>query len=141
MYESPSIPVMKKPVSSMEVGPNGNNLAASATSRHPVDDLQRRVRLQGLTGSSNGNPFQNLEHVRRMYGSGLAMRLATGQKLAVEQDRSAPAGLPSSGLYREIVTGQDVQLDFTDFLSLPEFQPEITKENPHKYMEQHLGMM
>jgi len=139
---APSIPVVKKPVSSLEIGPNGNNLASSAASRHPVDDMQRRIRQAGMTGSSQGNPFQNLEHVRRMYGSGLALRLATEQKLAAEQDRDARAsGLPTSGLYRDIVSGRDVQIDFADFLSLPEYRPDLPKANPHKAMEHQLGMM
>jgi hypothetical protein len=43
------IPVMNKPVNMMEVGPNGNNLAASAMRRHPVEELQQR---QGTYGSS-----------------------------------------------------------------------------------------
>lgn len=36
------LPVMKKPVNMMEAGPNGNNLQAQASQRHPVDDMQRR---------------------------------------------------------------------------------------------------
>lgn len=149
MYEdTPTIPVIKKPTSSMDVGPNGTNLASAAACRHPVDDLQRRTAaVSGAGGAaaasaSSSNPFHNLEHVRRMYGSGLAMRLATEQKLAYEQDCHArAAGLPSSNLYREVVTGSDVELDFKDFLSLPEYRPDVTKENPHKVMEHQLGMM
>ena len=36
------IPVMNKPVNTMEVGANGNNLAVSAMRRHPVEELQQR---------------------------------------------------------------------------------------------------
>lgn len=130
MDETTRIPIVTKPASMMEVGPNGNNLASVAASRHPVDDLQRKLDV---------NPFQNLEYVRHVYGSGLAMRLATEQKVALEQERGA-AGLPSSGLYRDIVTGNDVKLDFADFLSLPEYRPDVATISPHATMERRLGM-
>ena len=127
---NPRIPVMKKPASLMEVGPNGNDLASQAVARHPVDDLQRHL---------VANPFQNMEYVRSVYGSGLAMRLATEQKIAMEQER-AGTNLPSANMYREICSGQDVQLDFGDFLSLPEYRPDAKKVNHHRIMESQLGM-
>ena len=37
-----AIPVMRKPVDMMEVGPNGNNLQATAMAKHPVDEVQQR---------------------------------------------------------------------------------------------------
>lgn len=36
------IPVMNKPVDTMEVGANGNNLAMAALRQHPIDVLQQR---------------------------------------------------------------------------------------------------
>ena len=36
------IPVMNKPVDTMEVGANGNNLAMTALRQHPIDVLQQR---------------------------------------------------------------------------------------------------
>lgn len=36
------IPVMNKPVDTMEVGANGNNLAMAAMRQHPIDVLQQR---------------------------------------------------------------------------------------------------
>jgi hypothetical protein len=39
---NPSIPVMNQPVNMMDVGANGNNLAAAAMQRHPVEVLQQR---------------------------------------------------------------------------------------------------
>lgn len=131
MEDIASIPLMNKPANLMELGPNGNNLAAAAQSAHPVDAMQRR---------SVGSKTSHLEHVRHVYGSGLAMVLATEQKIAIQQERMAH-GLPSSNLYRDIVSGTDVQLDFSDFLTLPENQPGLPKENPHKVMEYQLGMM
>lgn len=85
--------------------------------------------------------FEGLEFVRHVYGSGLAMRLATEQKIAREQDILARApGLESSNLYGEIVSGQDTNIQFSDFLSLPEYRPSVPKENPHSVMERRLGM-
>ena len=123
------IPEMQQPASLMETGLNGHNLAAAATARHPVDNLQR---------ARQSNPFESLEYVRSVYGSGLAMRLATEQKIAAQQDDVTP--LAGTNLYREIVSGQDVQLEFGDFLSLPEHRPDMTKETPHAFMERKLGM-
>ena len=131
MEDITSIPVMSKPANLMEVGPNGNNLAAAARAAHPVDEMQRRAAYSTAS---------HLEHVRHVYGSGLAMILATEQKVAMQQERMAH-GLPSSHLYRDIVSGTDVQLDFSDFMTLPEYQPDLPKENPHKFMERQLGMM
>lgn len=133
----PKIPIMSKPSNLMELGPNGNNLATAAASRHPIDEMQRRSR--GLQ-----HP-RNLQDVRRIYGPGLAMVLATEQKIARQQEEMM-AGLPHAfsatggKLYGEIVSGQDVQLDFGDFLSLPEHRPDLP-QNPHKLMERQLGMM
>lgn len=129
MDDMPRIPEMHQPASLMERGLNSNNLAAHATARHPVDDMQRRRQT---------NPFESLEYVRHVYGSGLAMRLATEQKIANQFDDLTP--LATTNLYREIVTGTDMQLDFGDFLSLPEHRPDMVKETPHAFMERKLGM-
>lgn len=126
--EIAGIPVMQKPASLMEVGPNGNNLAAAAASQHPVDHLQQRM-VQ----------HNSIEYASHMYGSGLAMRLATEQRLAADFNRGA-MGLPQSNMYRDIVTGNDTKLDFADFLSLPEYRPDVSKANPHAVMEHQLRM-
>lgn len=130
MTDNLRIPEMSQPASLMEVGVNGHNLAAQAAARHPVDDLQRRHQQE--------TP-QSLAYVRSVYGAGLAMRLATEQKIAAQQEDLTPLS-GNHNLYREIVTGQDVQLGFEDFLSLPEHRPELTKETPHTFMERKLGM-
>lgn len=86
-------------------------------------------------------PFGNLEFVRHVYGSGLAMRLATEQKIAREQQIMARApGFDSSNVFGEIVSGKDTTIDFQDFLSLPENRPTDPLENPHLVMERTLGM-
>jgi len=125
----PSIPA--QPEHKFEDGPNSNNFAATAVGRHPVDDLQRTI---------NENPFQNLEYVRHVYGSALAMRLATEQKIAGEQHIPGSVPIARANLYKEVVSGQDVQLDFSDFLSLPQNCPDAVEKMPHSVMEAHLGM-
>lgn len=89
-----------------------------------------------------GNTFgNNLNFVRSVYGSGLAMRLATEQKIAREQNLEARApGLESSNLFGEIVSGRDTTIDFADYLSLPQNRPMVVKENPHAVIEHRLGM-
>ena len=85
------------------------------------------------------SPFCNLEFVRHVYGSGLAMRLATEQKIAREQDMAARApGLESSNLFEEIVSGRDTTIDFSDFLALPQHRPSAPMENPHVLTERRL---
>lgn len=140
MSNSDSIPLLKQPVSMMETGPNGSNLASAATARHPVDILQRQT--VGM------HPYRNIGFARHVYGSGLAMVLATEQKIANEErQQNRIIGLHRGGsiasnnsVYGDIVTGQDVNLEFTDYLSMPEYQPDLPKQNPHTAMERALGM-
>jgi hypothetical protein len=42
MSTETGIPLMNKPVDSMQVGANGNNLATAAMRRHPIEELQQR---------------------------------------------------------------------------------------------------
>lgn len=124
---------MNAPVNMMESGPNGNNLAASTSQRHPVDDLQRRSSL-----------YDDLEDVRRIYGSGLAMRLATERQMASNVGGRLPgmesAFIDSSNVMMETVMGTDTKLDFGDVLSRPENRPAAKATNPHKAMEHKLGL-
>jgi len=145
--EAAGIPLVRKQIPALE-GANSLNLAAAARSSHPVDDLQRR--RSGATANTRGggvpsDPFRDLQHVRRMYGSALAMRLATERKIADEQERMALplGGGGGSTLYREIVTGTDTHFEFEDYLGRPELRPEIgggAQNNPHSVMERQLGM-
>merc|ERR1712232_534583 len=124
---------MYKPFNAMENGANGTNLESLNRQRHPVDIMQRKEAT---------NPFKDLEHVRHVYGSGLAMRLATEQKIAREQEVLARGpGLPTSNLYRDIVTGTDTTIGFEDFLSFPETRPTVPMgtDNPHRVLERQMG--
>jgi len=129
---TPTIPMMDRPLSMMEVGPNGNNLAARAQARHPIDEMQRATSAPGK--------FQDLAFVRHVYGSGLAMRLATEQKIAAQEMMSTAPGIRSAGLYGDIVTGNDTKFTFRDYLSLPEYRPDVKKQNLHVALERQLGM-
>lgn len=132
--DTPQIPVLNQPVSMMEAGPNGNNLAAAASARHPVDHFQQ------VTTQAPGQ-HRDLSFARHVYGTGLAMQLAFEQKMAGREQisRTAP-GIPSAGLYGDVVTGNDTSIDFRDYLTLPENQPELRKDSPHIDMERQLGM-
>jgi hypothetical protein len=121
---TPTVPLMDKPFSLMEVGPNGDNLAAASAARHPVDEMQRATRTQ------------DLDFVRHVYGSGLAMRLATEEKFAMQEQRASMRR--SAGIYGDIVSGRDTKLDFCDMMSRP--RPGVAKPNPHVVMERQLGM-
>lgn len=134
-----SIPVMDRTekLNLWQQGPNANHLEAQAKSRHPIDDLQRNQQ----------DPF-DLNHVRSVYGSGLAMRLATERNWIREHSTRLP-GLPQSHALADTLMGRDVELDFGDFLSLPQNAPfegdgythhPSTNSIPHTAMERQLGL-
>lgn len=130
---NPSVPVMENPGNTMmEAGPNGINLAAAAQARHPIDVMQR-----------NPNRYQDLEFVRHVYGSGLAMHLATEQRMAA-QHALVPGRRSlrptAASMISEIYSGRDTRLDFEDVLGKPENRPELPRPNLHLAMERQLGL-
>ncbi|KAL7437439.1 hypothetical protein ACHAXH_007655 [Discostella pseudostelligera] len=140
-----SIPVMRKPVDLLSNGLNSNNLASAAVQRHPIDRMQR---------ASTGQSPLDLDAIRRLYGSGLAMRLATERQMALQVGGRLP-GLdahPDSRAMYETLTGDDVTLDFGDYLNLSKNRPEVSlngvgvsaalggEEVPHAAMESRLGL-
>eukprot|EP00538_Stauroneis_constricta_P013821 CAMPEP_0119547706 /NCGR_PEP_ID=MMETSP1352-20130426/1767_1 /TAXON_ID=265584 /ORGANISM="Stauroneis constricta, Strain CCMP1120" /LENGTH=136 /DNA_ID=CAMNT_0007592709 /DNA_START=117 /DNA_END=527 /DNA_ORIENTATION=- len=131
------IPVMNKPANLMENGPNGDNLEQMAMIRHPVQEMQR----QRVTNRNSFLGTIGEQEVRRLYGSGLAMRLATERKMGMEQGTRGVVGLPSSGLMADILSGDDTKINFEDFLGLPDNRPtQARADNPHSAMERKLGM-
>lgn len=140
MNSEHGIPVMKKPVDSMEVGVNGNSLAMAAMRRHPIDELQQRQ----ATSKSSFMGTKEEEEVRRLYGSGFAMKLATERRLASQMTvGSIGGGIPSSNnVMGDIISGRDMHIGFEDTLGLPEYRPVMNKthEDPHMVMERKLGM-
>ena len=140
---SSSIPVMRAPADVLSKGPNGANLAASARRTHPVDRMQR------VSGSSN--PL-DLDAIRRLYGSALAMRLATERRLASQVGGRLPGmdAAPDSHAMLDALTGDDLTIDFGDVLNLSENRPEdtlrraaggpVVEAGPHGAMEAKLGL-
>ncbi len=84
------------------------------------------------------------EEVRRLYGSGFAMKLTTERRMANALGmNSIGGGIPSStNLMNDILTGRDQTIGFDDTLGLPEYRPLFnkTQEDPHLAMERQLGM-
>mmetsp|Transcript_5386 Transcript_5386/g.7398 ORF Transcript_5386/g.7398 Transcript_5386/m.7398 type:complete len:149 (-) Transcript_5386:83-529(-) len=114
-----SIPVMRKPTNYMAAGPNGDNLASSAMQMHPIDRMQRSG------GSSSGF---DLDSIRRLYGSGLAMRLATERHNASNVGGRLPGmdATQNSNAMIDTITGDDMTINFEDFLFVPGDRPEST---------------
>ncbi|CAJ1970145.1 unnamed protein product [Cylindrotheca closterium] len=138
MMSDSSIPVMNKPADVMSAGVNSNNLQTTARQRHPVDQLQRQQAYQKATFFGTTEE----EEVRRIYGAGMAMQLATERRMALEMGGRGVAGLPSSNMMFEILSGNDMKLGFEDTLNLPDYRPIFSKsqEDPHAAMERKLGM-
>eukprot|EP00540_Astrosyne_radiata_P022369 CAMPEP_0116864862 /NCGR_PEP_ID=MMETSP0418-20121206/25061_1 /TAXON_ID=1158023 /ORGANISM="Astrosyne radiata, Strain 13vi08-1A" /LENGTH=133 /DNA_ID=CAMNT_0004500137 /DNA_START=145 /DNA_END=546 /DNA_ORIENTATION=+ len=132
---SRAIPVMTKPVNYMEVGPNGNNLAAAAVKRHPVDTLQQQQQQQS---------HEDFEQVRLVYGSGLAMRLATERQLGRQLGGRLPgmegAYGERSNVMLETLMGTDTTLSFEDYMMRPEDQPVASVPDPHTAMARKLNL-
>ncbi len=84
------------------------------------------------------------EEVRRLYGSGFAMKLATERRIANQMTvGSIGGGIPSSNnVMADILSGRDMEIGFEDTLGLPELRPTINRmhEDPHMMMERKLGM-
>jgi hypothetical protein len=117
--DEPRIPVLTKPMSVLATGLNANHLASAAASKHPVQGLQQR----------DLNPYRDLAHIRHVYGSALAMTLATERTVAARQHEQLRAyrgggGAAGASLYGEIVTGTDVDLQFEDYLGAPQDRPD-----------------
>lgn len=141
-----TIPVMRAPAHLMSCGPNGTNLAARAKQPHPVDQMQRAATAGGAS------PL-DLDAIRRLYGSGLTMRLATERRMAASVGGRLP-GLdanPDSRAMLDTLTGEDMTIDFGDFLNRAENRPvvdasfkmgngPVAEAGPHAAMEARLGL-
>uniref|UniRef100_A0A7S2S6V2 Proteasome maturation protein n=1 Tax=Eucampia antarctica TaxID=49252 RepID=A0A7S2S6V2_9STRA len=138
--DSSSIPMMKSPADIMSCGPNGNNLAATAVRSHPIDRMQRVAAVSGGTAL-------DLDAIRRLYGSALAMRLTTERSLASSVGGRLPGmeAHPDSNAMLDALTGNDLSLQFEDFLNIPQHQPDnntsrVMETGPHAVMEARLAL-
>lgn len=122
------------PNSMVDVGPNSNNLASQSLARHPVDEMQQ---------TQQTNHFDDLDDVRRMYGSGLAMRLATERQMALNVGGRLP-GLDAVGgqsnIMFETLMGTDTKIEFRDYMGRSEDMPTAVVKNLHSAMETKLGL-
>jgi len=95
----------------------------------------------------------DLDAVRRLYGSALAMRLSTERRLASGVGGRLPGmdAAPESHAMLDALTGDDLTLDFGDYLNLPEHRPDdalgkragngpVVDAGPHAAMEARLGL-
>ena len=99
------------------------------------------------TNSATESPL-DLDAIRRLYGSGLAMRRTTERQMALKVGRRLP-GLdahPDSRAMYETLTGDDMSIGFGDFLNVKKNRPEAgdfggyANEIPHTAMERRLGL-
>lgn len=137
---SSSIPVMSGPNDLMRNGLNSDNFAASAVQNHPVDRMQ-----QGQDSNS-----LDIDAIRRLYGSALAMRLTTERQNASQVGGRLPGmdAHPNSNAMYETLTGDDVTLDFKDYLNTKIDRPTSSfgvgssheKVAVHAVMEAKLGL-
>lgn len=84
-----------------------NSLENQFNASHPVAAIQK--------GDAESQFFRKLKTVRSMYGSGLAMRLATDR--AVLSRKRRLHGLASSSVLLDTVTGDDTTISFEDVLN------------------------
>lgn len=144
----PRIPILSQPMAVLVPGGTGgglnsNRLSSVALAPHPVAHLQSSTALE----NKHNNPYRDLTHVRQVYGSALAMRLATERQVAREQAmqgryylQASSSGGGGGALYGEICSGTDVQLHFEDVLGRPDDRPDLPSVNPHAVLERQLNM-
>lgn len=130
MDVTPKIPIVTQQNAAVESDVNTGHLAIAAAERHPVDRMQRSG------ANSNTNPYQNLQFVRSVYGSALAMEMAAERQMV--QKEKAMGMHKIGGLYQDLVLGTDAQLQFADFMSLPDHRSELPKSVLHPAMERQL---
>lgn len=126
--DSPKIPIITTHDSALHADVNCGNLSVAVAERHPIDVLQR--------SGSVTNPYQDLNFVRSIYGSGLAMEMAAERQIAFREKAMGMSQI--GGLFEDIVLGSDTKLLVTDFMSLPENRPELPKSVFHVSLERHL---
>mmetsp|Transcript_28399 Transcript_28399/g.41796 ORF Transcript_28399/g.41796 Transcript_28399/m.41796 type:complete len:146 (-) Transcript_28399:140-577(-) len=125
-------------------GPNSSNLSAQTKQAHPIDHLQQVTAANKQHGGSHD---LDLDAVRRLYGSGLAMTLATERKLAAHAGGRLPGleAAPNSNAMLDAVTGNDLEFGFDDVLNLRENSPYEVNANQmyhsvHARMEAKFGL-
>ena len=131
---TPKIPIYTNQDIALEADVNTGNYAIAVAERNPVDVLQQRAR--GNAASATMNPYQEINFVRSIYGSGLAMEMAAERQF-VQQERNM--GMHKIGnMYEDIVLGNDATIQYSDFMSLPDHRIELPKSVFHVSMDRQL---
>ena len=100
-----SLPFYSGPADHLRYG--FRSLQAEHNESHPVERMQN--------SSHDSEWAVKLDSIRRMYGSALAMRMATERKLCSRPHRLP--GLKSSTIHFDVVSGEDQSITFSDFLN------------------------
>ncbi|KAJ1424405.1 proteasome maturation factor UMP1 [Ochromonadaceae sp. CCMP2298] len=127
--EQSGLPIYSGPVDTLRQGLN--SLESAHASKHPLHSLQ--------SSKNNVAWASKLDTVRRMYGSHMAMTLATEREI-FSRMRRLP-GLETSNVGLETVMGVGESIDFPDFLNVPVNRPETPKFQVHSQMEVKLGIL
>jgi Proteasome maturation factor UMP1 len=131
MDVTPKIPIVTQQNAAVESDVNTGHLAIAAAERHPVDRMQRSSNANG-----NINPYQNLQFIRSVYGSALAMEMAAERQMVHKEHAMGMHRI--GGLTQDLVLGTDAQLQVTDFMSLPDHRSELPKSVFHPAMARQL---
>lgn len=84
----------------------------------------------------------DLDAVRRLYGSGLAMTLMTERRLAAAAGGRLPGmdATPDCHAMLDTVTGNDMKMGFEDVLNRAEFRPEEQFRSVHAKIESQFNL-
>ena len=96
--------------------------------------------LKKIVGSfTDAQHSDKLNETRRIYGSHMAMRLATEKAVFGRPRRMV--GLESSSIGRDTLLGEDLQIGFENFLDQPKNREDLPKLTIHSQMEAKLGIL
>jgi len=105
----------------------------------PISYFNFRVKIAHDPATKN----LDIDAVRNLYGSGLAMHLMTERRLAAAAGGRLPGmdATPDCNAMLDAVTGNDVEMDFDDVLNRVEFRPEGKFRSVHSKMESKFGLI
>lgn len=78
------------------------------------------IYITPVAQANNTNSSLDIDAIRRLYGSALAMRLVTERKLASDVGGRLPGmdAHPNSQVMLDTLTGNDTQMNFAEFLNV-----------------------
>mmetsp|Transcript_22966 Transcript_22966/g.38878 ORF Transcript_22966/g.38878 Transcript_22966/m.38878 type:complete len:129 (+) Transcript_22966:93-479(+) len=127
--DASGLPFQSAPVDHLRCGFSSFETAQS--SLHPIQTFEKsRV---------NNEWGEKLMNAKNMYGTHMAMRLATERQQFTRDHRLF--GLPSSRIGLDSVTGEGIQIEYSDFLNDPHMRPEAPKVTLHDVMEVKLNLV